>query len=284
MPAPATPGRPTALGLRITTLARPLITLLFRPTVTGWEHLPAEGPYLLVANHSAGVALAEIASIAVLWTERFGQARPLAGFAHHIGFKLRPLAAVHRQFGTIPSTYEAAAAALAAGVPVLLFPGGDHESLRPIWQANRVDLAGRRGFLRVARAAGVPIVPMGIRGSHMTVPMLLRSRPLARLLILPHLLGLKRWGISLLGVLVSLTIAAQPWPLPLRLVLIWIALGTPLFFTPILPWTIRFRIGAPVPLEQLAEAAAPGDPDPLALVQSRIQSLVDAPRKEPAPD
>jgi hypothetical protein len=31
------------------------------------------------------------------------------------------------KIGALPSTYQAAEAALRAGVPVMVFPGGDHE-------------------------------------------------------------------------------------------------------------------------------------------------------------
>jgi 1-acyl-sn-glycerol-3-phosphate acyltransferase len=55
---------------------------------------------------------------------------------------------------------------------VLIFPGGDHEAFRPVWQAYRVDMANRKGFLRIARRAWVPIVPLGIRGSQFALPIL----------------------------------------------------------------------------------------------------------------
>src|SRR5688500_13886930 len=112
--------------------------------------------------------------------------------------------------GAIPSTYPAAEAALKAGTPVLVFPGGDHEAMRPVWQANRVDFAGRQGFLKIARAANVPIVPLGIRGSHFTAPVVYRGgKLLPRLLVLPYLLGFrKRYPLALSAVIVAAVMAA----------------------------------------------------------------------------
>ena len=45
----------------------PVVRACFRPTLTGLEHLPDRGPYLLVANHSGGMALAEILSFVALY-------------------------------------------------------------------------------------------------------------------------------------------------------------------------------------------------------------------------
>ena len=50
--------------------------------------------------------------------------------------------------------------ALGAGAAVLVFPGGDWEVHRPSWEGNQVDLAGRKGFIKLALNADVPIVPV----------------------------------------------------------------------------------------------------------------------------
>ncbi len=257
----------------------PVVRVLWRPTLTGLEQLPVGAPFLLVANHSAGVGAAEILSFLALYLRDAGPQRPLAGFALPIGFHVWPLSAVHRQLGTIPSTYDAAAATLAGGVPILVFPGGDHESLRPICQAGRVDFAGRVGFLRIARTAGVAIVPLGIRGAAFTAPILLRGRWLAWVLLVPRLLlGVKRWGVSLLGLAGALALVAWlPVTWPWRALAVWLWLGSPLTFLPWLPWTVRLRIGAPLPAAELfgdgSDAALAGA---LARVQAAVQAEVSA--------
>ena len=256
-------------------LVGPLVQLCFRPTLDGTEHLPADRPYLLVANHSAGVGAAELASIATLWFKRFGTTRPLAGFALPLGFVVWPVSAVHRALGTIPSTYPSAHDALAKGVPLLVFPGGDHESLKPVWHNHGVDFAGRVGFLRIAREAGVPIVPLGIRNGALTAPILLRSRFLPNFLILPRLLGLKRWGLSLLGVSVAalLAITLPFGALPTAL-LIWIWLSSPFVFLPIFPATLRLRIGPPLTSEALFPSNA-GEEE-LAEARDRVERAIEA--------
>ena len=152
-----------------------------------------------------------------------------------------------RSVGAIPSTYEAARSALGKGIPILLFPGGDHEALRPIWQANRIDLGGRLGFLRIAHQAGVPIVPLAIRGSHYTAPIVWRSRLLATLLVQPRLIGAKRWAVSLLGVMGAIAIFRfLPFALPFNAVIAFVWLGSPFAFLPWVPSKIRMRIGPPL--------------------------------------
>jgi 1-acyl-sn-glycerol-3-phosphate acyltransferase len=247
------PGRFSPAVVRLVRyLLRPLLRVLFRPRLTGLANLPADRPCLLVSNHSAGAGIAEIGSFYALYLEQTGGRRPLAGFALPQGFHVPPMAALLKAGGAIPSSYEAAAETLDQGVSILVFPGGDHETLRPVWKAGQVDFGGRTGFLRIARDHKVPIVPMGIRGAHYTAPMLYRADWLATALVVPRLLGIKRWGISLLSVLGALAIAAWvPWSLPARALLIWLWLGSPLVFWPIIPWTIQMRIGEPLEPEAL---------------------------------
>lgn len=272
----ARPGVPSALALRaIRGLLLPIVRVLHRPTLSGLEHLP-DGPYLLVANHSGCAAIAEINAFVALYVERFGATRPLAGFAHPISFVVWPLTWIMRQVGGIPSTYRAAEGALAAGVPVLVFPGGDHDALRPIWLANRVDFAGRVGFLKIARAANVPIVPLGIHGSHYTAPPLVRARVLSYLALWPRVFGVKRYAITLLGVLGALAIAALvPLAWPWRALLVWAWLASPLQLLPWIPWRVRLRIGAPLAPETLfaGDDLAPA----LRTVEQAIERLVREP-------
>jgi 1-acyl-sn-glycerol-3-phosphate acyltransferase len=255
---------------------RPLVRLLHRATLEGTENLPATGPFLLVSNHSGCAALAELNSFMALWAERFGTTRPLAGFVLPLSFRVWPLSRVLAQIGAIPSTYAAAESTLAAGVPILVFPGGDYEVLRPLWQAYQVDFGGRVGFLRIAQKARVPIVPMGIRGSHLTAPPLVRSKLLAWLCVWPRLVGLKRWAITVLGVLGALAIfhwvpLAWPW----RALLTWAFIASPLSLLPWVPWRIRIRIGPSIAPETLFEDGGPDELSrALPIVEQAVQRLV----------
>lgn len=241
----------------------------------GVEHLPNDRPYLLVANHSAGVAMSEIFCFMSLYLEQVGEDRPLAGFAHPLGLALFPASNILRAVGAIPSTYEAAAHTLGKGVPILVFPGGDYEALRPVWKAHEVDFGGRVGFLKIAREAKVPIVPMGIRGSHFSAPILWRSRHvLPNALVLPRLVGLKRWALTALGLAGTAGfMVGTSWSLPVRIAASLALLNSPLIFAPIVPSTIRMRIGAPIEPEELF--AGDDLKASLARVEGAVQALVD---------
>jgi 1-acyl-sn-glycerol-3-phosphate acyltransferase len=254
---------------------RPLVRLAFRPRFEGVENLPAKGPYLLVSNHS-GAGNAEIMSLVIFFLERHETIGPTAAMVHPLSFRAWPHGTWMRRLGAIPSTYAAAEAALAQGVSVLVMPGGDHEAQRPIWQANKVDFAGRKGFLRIAREAKVPIVPMGIRGSHYTAPILWRSDfILPRILIFPALAGMKRYALTLAGAIGVILLAAwNPaqnfWITGL---LAWLWLVLPFATLPWIPWPIRVRIGKPLPPEELF---ADGEDSSLDRAYVRVESAVQA--------
>jgi 1-acyl-sn-glycerol-3-phosphate acyltransferase len=264
-------------------LVHPVVRLAHRATLEGTEHLPASGPFLLVANHSGGLGIAEINSFIALYAARFGNSRPLAGFTHPLSFAVWPLSRLVPHIGAIPSTYAAAESTLGLGVPILVFPGGDHEAFRPIWEAYRVDFAGRLGFLRIARQARVPVVPMGIRGSHFTVAPLFRSRVLPYLFVWPRAVGVKRYPLTLLAALGTLLILwAAPFGWPVRMALAWLWAASPFAMIPWIPWTIRMRIGAPLGVSQLFPGAAEDEGDAelrgaLATVEEAVQALVRGP-------
>src|SRR5947209_8465599 len=93
----------------------------------------------------------------------------------------RTIGGVSTELATRPER-AIAPAALAAGAAVLVYPGGDWEVHRPVWERNRVDLHGRRGFLRLALDTGAPIVPVVSAGGQETALFLSRGAGLARAL------------------------------------------------------------------------------------------------------
>jgi 1-acyl-sn-glycerol-3-phosphate acyltransferase len=249
----ARPGQPDPRAARRwSRYLGPIVRLALRPAFESAEKLPADGAYLLVANHS-GLGNPDIASLIIAYLDHPGMRFP-AAMVHPVSFNSSPAGGWMQRLGAIPSTYEAALGALAQGVPVLVFPGGDIDATRPVWRARRVELGGRKGFLRIARDAKVPIVPMGIRGSHYVAPILFRSSLLSTLLVLPRLNGVRRFPVTLLGVLgaIALLSALGPslgWFVASILAVLWIVL--PLSQIPWVPWTVRMRIGDPIAHHEL---------------------------------
>ena len=64
-----------------------------------------------------------------------------------------------RRIGVIHASRENAAKALRSSGVVLVFPGGDYDAYRSTFAQNRIDFHGRKGYVRTAIEAGVPIVP-----------------------------------------------------------------------------------------------------------------------------
>jgi len=65
-----------------------------------------------------------------------------------------------RQWGTVRANHDNARKAFELGAPVLVYPGGDHESFRPSWETDKIDFGGRKGFIKLALEQNVPIVPV----------------------------------------------------------------------------------------------------------------------------
>lgn len=155
-------------------LARAL-RLWFRPTVSGLERVPTDRPVVYVGKHPRGWLYLETL---LLGGVTFGDGRrPRFRTLEARGTlpqRTPGLAWLRRHVGALEATAEAARAALARGESVLVFPGGAREARGP---ADRVRWGGRRGFARIAAAAGVPVVPFAIRGADRQHPLRL---PLGR--------------------------------------------------------------------------------------------------------
>lgn len=192
------PGRPGP-GL-VEAYRRGLVPLLrgaFPWTFTGRNHLPAHDSYVVVANHS-GLGTVESLLLPEVWAAEIGTDRRIAAMVHPAILRTPGLGALLRSIGCVEATLEGARWACAQGSALVLFPGGDHESMRPFWRADEVDFAGRTGWVRLARQSGLTIVPMAITGTHVTAPTLGYSKLLAYLSGV-RLLGVRRVPLSFAG-------------------------------------------------------------------------------------
>ncbi len=167
----------------------------FRGEVEGLENIPADEPVLLVGNHSGGTLIADTFVFTMKFYEHFGPRRRFHQLAHDIAATLPGLGI--RQFGTVRANHDNARKAFELGAPVLVYPGGDHESFRPSWETDKVDFGGRKGFIRLALEQNVPIVPVVAIGGQETALFLTRGGGLAKALGLDRLLRLKVLPISL---------------------------------------------------------------------------------------
>jgi 1-acyl-sn-glycerol-3-phosphate acyltransferase len=169
---------------------RPVLRLLrerwWRCEVLGLEHVPDERPVLFVANHSGllpwdGLVLAETIE------EAHGPAqRPrflIADWLITLPFVQPALA----RLGGVRACRENAERLLSSGRSVVAFPEGVKGAAKTFRDRYRLQRFGRGGAVRLALAAGVPIVPVAIVGAEETYPILFKIETAARALGLPFL-------------------------------------------------------------------------------------------------
>ncbi len=255
----------------------PLSRKMWPSSFKGLEHLPDHDRFLVVANHS-GMGMAELLALTLGWHERFSGSRPVAGMAHPAAFLVPPLSYVLPGLGAVEATREGAAWARQHGMPLLVFPGGDHEASRPLWRAQEVDFAGRKGWIRLAREYGLTIVPMAISGSHETLPIFAHGRAISWLVGLRGL-GLRRAPLPALSLVAA--------PLGYRLaraaglprwasgVVGWMSM-LPTVVTPWIPSRIGFHLMPPIAPSRFADPAQDA-----AIYEEVVSLLGRALRDEP---
>jgi 1-acyl-sn-glycerol-3-phosphate acyltransferase len=179
-----------------------LASIYWRGEVRGMGNVPEEGPVLLVGNHSGGNVTPDTGIFTLAFSSYFGVERVFHQLAHNLVVSMPGLSFL-RKYGTVAASHDNARKALRSGAAVLVYPGGDYEVHRPIWERNRIDFNGRKGFLRLALEEKVPIVPVVSIGGQETAIFLSRGETLARLLRLDRMFRLKVLPISI----------APPWGL-----------------------------------------------------------------------
>lgn len=192
--------------------------LYFRADVRGLENIPADGPVLLVGNHSGGTVIVDTFVFAQAFYDHFGAERLFYQLAHDLVFKLPGLRVLVQRYGTVPASPANMTRALRRNAALLVYPGGDHETYRPSWESDRVDFAQRTGFVGLALRHNVPIVPVVAIGGQETGLFLGQGRRLARALQLDRLMRLKVFP-AVLGPPVGATILDLPirFPLPAKI-------------------------------------------------------------------
>ena len=154
----------------------------FDGEVRGLEHVPQTGPVLLVGNHSGGPLTPDTAVFFAAWYQARGLESPLIGLAFDAAFGIPWFRELMRMIGEVPASRRNAARALDLGLPVPVYPGGDHECFRPWTDRGRIDFVGRKGFVELALRKRVPVVPVVSHGGHHSICILTRGDWLGPLL------------------------------------------------------------------------------------------------------
>jgi 1-acyl-sn-glycerol-3-phosphate acyltransferase len=231
-----------------------LASLYFRGEVRGLGHIPEDGPVLLVGNHSGGNLTPDTSVFTLAFSAYFGVERPFYQLAHNLVLSMPGLSFL-RRFGTVAASPQNAEQALEAGAALLVYPGGDFEVHRPIWERHRIDFDGRKGWIRLALEQDVPIVPVVSIGGQETSLFLSRGTTLARLLMLDRLFRLKVLPISI----------AIPWGLNVGDMLGHVPLPAKIIVEALPPIDLRAEFGDEPDLDVVYDE-----------VTARMQAALDA--------
>jgi 1-acyl-sn-glycerol-3-phosphate acyltransferase len=228
---------PTFLD-RATPVLEFLWSRYFRVRLLGVENVPDTGAALLVGNHSGGIPYDGAMLLYGVQREhaRHRRVRPLvANFVFRRGW----MGNVVTRIGGVRASTETALPLLAAGELVAVFPEGLKGVGKLYRERYRLARFGRGGFVRLAREARVPLLPVAIVGAEEIHPVIGKITKLAEPLGLPY---------------IPIT-PTFPWLGPLGL------LPVPT------KWTIQ--IGAPI------DAPPQGDDIATARVAEAVRSAID---------
>jgi 1-acyl-sn-glycerol-3-phosphate acyltransferase len=226
----------------------------FRWEVRGIEQVPRQGPALLVGNHNGGIVNTDsLLTLLAIW-RHFGPERALYPLAHDLVYFDPVLSRIAPRMGVLRAGHSFAGRALDRGGLVLVYPGSDLDAWRPFRARHRIELGGRRGFLRLALRHRVPIVPVVSAGTHEQLVVLWRGDELVRRTGLKRLLGTEACPIVL----------SLPWGLT----------SGYLTYLP-LPAQTTLQFGPPIHFDDVEPAAA-DDPATLDRCYERVRGEMQA--------
>ena len=218
----------------------------FRYEVDGFDVLAATEPSLIVAYHG-GPWTFDLWMLAARMYDELGYF-PRASW-HRVWWRVPGVREAVAELGGLPGPPTAADVLelKSRGEHLVMAPGGTREGLRPFWRRHRVDFGSRRGYLRLAYAHRLPIIPVVASGLDETFLGLNDGHAVSRRLAGRY--GVPAWFAVGLG---------GPWPFALPF-----------------PVRIRQRIGAPIRLgdETTLEEAH-------VRVTTTLQSMLDALRRD----
>jgi 1-acyl-sn-glycerol-3-phosphate acyltransferase len=165
---------------RVMGLLKPFLKGWHRAEVRGLDDFP-NGGALVVSNHSGGLFPMDVPVFASGFYDKFGFDRPVYTLSHDM-LMVGPTGTFFKKTGFIPANHRNADEALRSGGVVVVFPGGDYDVYRPTLAANKIDFAGRTGYVKAALNAGVPIVPTVAIGGQESQLFLSRGTEIAKAL------------------------------------------------------------------------------------------------------
>jgi 1-acyl-sn-glycerol-3-phosphate acyltransferase len=177
-------GRSESLRELTRTLYEPLYRYWFRVEWEGFEHLPRQGGALLVANHAG--AIPSDAPAIMHGIER-DLGRPVYGLAEYLFRRMPVVGTLWSRVGGVTANPDNAYRLLHDDQQLaLVFPEGAKGTGKLYRDRYQLARFGRGGFIEIAMRAGVPVVPIACVGAEESMPIVWKSRRLARLTGIPY--------------------------------------------------------------------------------------------------
>lgn len=168
---------------------RPLLDFFYikywRVETYGISNIPAEGPALLVGNHSGGLPYdATMLKIAI--QKEHHMHRELRFMVEDFLFHFPFLGSLMNRFGGVRASQDNAQQLLENNHPVVVFPEGV-KGLGKLYR-DKYHLArfGRGGFIRLCLRTRAPLIPVVFIGPEEIHPMLARETVFSRMLGIPY--------------------------------------------------------------------------------------------------
>lgn len=168
---------------------QPIFNFLYekywRVRVTGIENIPAEGPVILVANHS-GTLPYDGAMIKTAVLNEHSSRRDVRFLVEDFVYYFPFLGTLMYRIGGVRASPENAERLLNRGHVVVVFPEGVKGIGKRFKDRYRLQRFGRGGFVKLAISTGATIVPVSVVGAEEIHPILYKSTILAKPLGVPY--------------------------------------------------------------------------------------------------
>ena len=225
----------------------------FDSEVRGVERFPDSGPVLLVGNHSGPNSDPDTPALMAAWYGKNGVENPLVVLSFDVIFAIPRVRDFFRRLAQVPASHRNADAALDRGAAVLVYPGGLEDISRPWTERNRIELAGNKGFIKLALRKGVQVIPVVGHGGHESSIVLTRGRRIAKAL------GLHKY---------------RTYSMPLTFTLPWGVVLGPIPSLPI-PTKVTMQVCEPMDWSHLGPEDAE-DPEVLEQCYEQILSVMQS--------
>jgi 1-acyl-sn-glycerol-3-phosphate acyltransferase len=149
----------------------------FRCGIEGFENVP-EGQALFVGNHN-GLLTFEVLMLFYAWWDKYGSTKRALGLAHAVALDNPVFSWLLPRLGAIPAHPEIALEAVKRGFSLMVYPGGEKEAFRAYSARKQVEFYNRKGFIKLALNAKMPIVPIVSIGAQESYIILDRGEEIA---------------------------------------------------------------------------------------------------------